>query len=58
VTYLALLVLVLGGVRWLAYLVKRRRRDQAADYVQRIQVLKSDSPLALPAIKPLQGRIQ
>lgn len=32
-------------------------RDHAADYVERISVLKSETPLVLPAVKKLEGRI-
>lgn len=50
-------ILVPGGLILAALELLRRRqaREHAADYVQRIQVLKTETPLALPAIKPLQA---
>ena len=37
---------------------RRRERDNAADYVQRIQVLASEPPSKMPRVKPLKARRQ
>lgn len=51
-------ILLPGGsiIAILEWWRRRHAREHAANYVERIQVWKSDTPLALPAIKPLQGR--
>lgn len=33
-------------------------REEEADYVASIQILKSENPLPLPAIKPLKARVE
>jgi len=37
---------------------RRRERDNAADYVQRIQVLASELPSKIPTVKPLKAKRQ
>jgi hypothetical protein len=37
---------------------RRRERNNAADYVQRIQVLASDAPSTIPTVKPLKAKRQ
>lgn len=44
------LAILLGGLRW-----RRDRWDYR--YVEQIQILRSDTPLDLPAVKPLKGRV-
>lgn len=51
-----LLVLAGGVLSVFDWLRRRQAREHAADYVQRIQILKADRPMTLPAVKPLQGR--
>jgi hypothetical protein len=34
---------------------RRRERNNAADYVQRIRVLASDAPSTIPSVKPLKA---
>jgi hypothetical protein len=37
---------------------RRREHDNAADYVQRIQVLASEPPSKIPTVKPLKAKRQ
>lgn len=54
--WLAMVVLP-GGILIASLELLRRRhaREHAADYVTRIAVLKSDTPLALPTVRPLRA---
>ncbi len=55
---LLLVALPAGIVLALVELWRRRHdREHAADYVQRIQVLKADKPLDLPAVRAIHAQV-